>query len=158
MDNMSLLQDRFIKLINELSYISENPDMFKARMEALCTAAYLNQRAMMDNSDKDTQMTALLQDIQSNSLLGETPMPKGEVTPNSVRVAITDRLIRDMPASLGEAGFYMTQQIVDFYELRGWVDDVRAMGLQPTTTPRSIARSAGMGPRELEAAKFGIVK
>jgi hypothetical protein len=125
---LGMVKNKYMDLMEELCALSANKDMYRAQIEAFRRASYLKQRQLMD--DKDTQVNALLQQVLP--LLDKTSAPKGtDVTADVIAAALAEELGRDMPEAAGDAGIYILQQLGDFSEYEGWIDDVAARGLYP---------------------------
>jgi hypothetical protein len=124
------LKDEHDNIATALGGLFDNQNdanLFRARLNAFRTASYINQRNQGDRgAGKAAELETLLKQIEQ---LSGTQIVRGD---NTVKVLITD-LINTVPETAGPGRYNLLQQLEDFSQLGAWVDDVKAMGLQPST-------------------------
>jgi hypothetical protein len=102
-------------------------NLFMQRLSAFQKSTYLGQRIT-----NDTKTTTAQNEL--NGLLTQLGLAND---PQAAAKIIND-LIDTMPESAGPERFNILQQLEDFEQFRGWIDDVLAKGLQAVSANTNI--------------------
>jgi hypothetical protein len=160
------IKSRYLDIRNALS----SPDMyatpqdamlFDKRIQTYMKAHCLLQREKSNLMTSSQHITANNELILLKNEIGDVNVPnvesnveidgkKAEITSDAhaLTVSLTDKLLETLPESTGRKGIMLLQQLEDWAQFDGWIQDIQATGYHTTAdkpkTRGAIQAEAGL--------------